>query len=103
MNKLLGLMALTFLGSGVAAAADVAAGKARVEAVCSACHGITGISASPAFPNLAGQKEGYLRTALMAYRSGSRKDPVMGNMAANLSDAEIDNLAAYLAGLKGYP
>jgi cytochrome c553 len=83
-----------------AMAADPAAGKARVESVCASCHGINGISASPAFPNLAGQKEDYLRTALAAYRDGTRKAPIMNNMAAGLSDSDIANLAAYLAGLK---
>ena len=81
-------------------AADPVAGKARVESVCSACHGINGISASPAFPNLAGQKEDYVRAALTAYRDGTRKAPIMNNLAAGLTDADIANLAAYLAGLK---
>lgn len=89
-----------FLAAGPALAADPAAGKARVESVCASCHGINGISAAPAFPNLAGQKEEYLKTALTAYRDGSRKNPIMNNMAAGLSDADIANLAAYLSGLK---
>lgn len=80
--------------------ANPAAGKARVEAVCASCHGIRGISASPAFPNLAGQKEDYLRAALTGYRDGTRKNPIMGNMAASLSDADIADLAAYLSTLK---
>jgi cytochrome c553 len=88
------------LAAGPAFAADPAAGKARVESVCASCHGINGISASPAFPNLAGQKEDYLKTALTAYRDGTRKNPIMNNMVAGLSDADIANLAAYLSGLK---
>lgn len=76
------------------------AGKAKVETVCAACHGIAGISAAPAFPNLAGQKEAYLQAALTAYKDGSRKNPIMGNIAAGLSDADIADLAAYLSGLK---
>lgn len=103
MNKIPGLIALAFLYCGTAAAADREAGKAKVEAVCSSCHGITGVSASPSFPNLAGQKEGYLRIALTAYQSGTRKDPVMGNIAANLTAADIDNLASYLSGLPCCP
>ncbi len=83
-----------------APAADVAAGKAMVESFCSACHGINGISASPAFPNLAGQKEDYLRNALTAYRDGTRKAPIMNNMVAGLADTDIANVAAYLASLK---
>jgi cytochrome c553 len=94
---LLGLAAT----AGTAMAADVEAGKATVASVCASCHGVTGISAAPAFPNLAGQKEEYLKTALTAYREGTRKAPIMNHMAANLSDADIANLAAYFTGLKG--
>src|SRR5258706_12561380 len=36
-------------------AADMAAGKARVEMVCGACHGANGVSVSDTIPNLAGQ------------------------------------------------
>ena len=93
------LMCMAFAASP-AFAADTVAGKAKVESVCAACHGVTGISASPAFPNLAGQKEDYLRSALTAYRDGTRKAAIMNNMAAALTDADIANLAAYLAGLK---
>jgi cytochrome c553 len=96
---------LTLLGlvaaAGSSMAADVEAGKSAAASVCSSCHGITGISASPAFPNLAGQKEDYLKTALTAYREGTRKAPIMNNMAASLSDADIANVSAYFAGLKG--
>ncbi|SMF94562.1 Cytochrome c553 [Methylomagnum ishizawai] len=88
------------LVAGTAHAANPEAGKAKVEAVCAACHGIAGISASPAFPNLAGQKEAYLQAALTAYKDGSRKNPIMGNLAAGLSDTDIADLAAYLSGLK---
>jgi cytochrome c553 len=93
------LIALS-LAAGTASAADPAAGKARVESVCATCHGINGLSAAPAFPNLAGQKEEYLKTALTAYRDGTRKNPIMNNMAAGLSDADIADLSAYLSGLK---
>ncbi|MGY6216158.1 c-type cytochrome [Methylolobus aquaticus] len=88
------------LGSGPAAAANPEAGKATVESVCAACHGITGISAGDAFPNLAGQKESYLRSALTAYREGTRKAPIMNNMAASLKDEQIADIAAYLSSLK---
>lgn len=101
MHKLMGWLVLGYaLVGGTAQAADAAAGKAMAETVCAACHGIRGISAAPGFPNLAGQKEDYLRTALTAYRDNSRKAPIMNGMAANLSDTDIANLAAHFAGLK---
>ncbi len=84
-------------------AADPEAGKTQASSVCASCHGVNGVSASEGFPNLAGQKAGYLATALKAYREGTRKAPIMNNMAANLTDLEIDNLAAYFSSLKASP
>ena len=84
-------------------AADVAAGKEKASNVCASCHGVNGISASDAFPNLAGQKAAYLESALKAYRSGTRKAPMMNNMAANLYDNDIENIAAYFSSLKPAP
>lgn len=86
-----------------AQAADGEAGKSKAASVCASCHGINGISASEGFPNLAGQKAAYLVKALKAYREGDRKAPIMNNMAANLSDTDIDNLAAHFAALKPAP
>lgn len=79
-------------------AADIAAGKAKA-ATCAACHGAEGISAIPMYPNLAGQKEAYLLKQLKAFKSGTRKDPVMSAMAMPLSDADMANLSAYFASL----
>ncbi|HHJ15413.1 MAG TPA: cytochrome c [Gammaproteobacteria bacterium] len=81
------------------AGGDAAAGKAK-SATCAGCHGAAGISANPLWPNLAGQKEAYIVKQLKAFRSGTRTDPMMSPMAKPLSDADIDNLAAYFSGLK---
>jgi len=64
---------------------------------CEACHGETGISANPAWPNFAGQKAGYLVNVMKAFRSGLRKDPLMAGVVRGLSDTDINNLAAYYA------
>jgi cytochrome c553 len=87
------------LGASVATAGDAAAGKAK-SAVCAGCHGANGVSAAPIYPNLAGQKEAYLVAQLKAFRDGTRANAIMAPMAKPLSDADIDNLAAYYAGLK---
>lgn len=68
---------------------------------CVACHGQNGISMSPTWPTLAGQHEDYLLNALKQYRSGARKDAVMGPMAASLSDADVKLLARYYSRLEG--
>jgi cytochrome c553 len=85
--------------SGAVLAGDAAAGKAKA-ASCAGCHGANGVSANPMWPNLAGQQPGYLVKSLKAYRDGTRSDPMMSPMAKPLSDADIDNLAAYFSSLK---
>jgi len=79
-------------------AADVAAGKAK-SASCAACHGPNGISNNPEWPNLAGQKAKYTTKQLIAFRDGTRNDPVMSPMAKPLSDDDIQNIAAYYSSL----
>lgn len=64
---------------------------------CVACHGEAGISAAPAFPNLAGQWPRYLRVQLVKYQTGERQNAVMNAQAANLTRSEISDLAAYYA------
>ena len=85
--------------ANVATASDVAAGKAKAS-TCAGCHGANGISAAPAYPNLAGQKAAYLTKQMKAFKDGSRKDPTMNAMAKPLSDADIENLSAYYESLK---
>jgi cytochrome c553 len=80
------------------AAGDAAAGKSK-STVCAACHGAAGVSSNDIWPNLAGQKPGYLVKQMKAFRDGDRKDPMMSPMAAPLSDEDIDNLAAYFSSL----
>ena len=82
---------------GAAPVGDAAGGRALARN-CAACHGDTGIASNPAWPNLAGQRAGYLVNALKAFRAGLRKDPMMGGVTRGLSDADINNLAAYYAG-----
>lgn len=62
---------------------------------CVACHGSDGIGIMPEYPNLAGQHADYIEQALKAYRAGQRKNPIMGGMAAPLTDEDIKALAQY--------
>jgi cytochrome c553 len=75
--------------------------------VCASCHGVDGNSVSPTFPKLAGQRTEYLTVQLIAFRDHTRADPhahtYMWGMAAHLTDAQIDGLAAYFAGQKTSP
>lgn len=71
---------------------SVAGGKI---AVCVTCHGATGNTDNPIYPNLAGQHAEYLVKSMTAYRDGAREDPLMSPMAAGLTDGEIQELATY--------
>lgn len=84
----------------LAASGDAEAGRKK-SAPCAACHGANGVSPSPEFPNLAGQYNDYLQTALTHYKNGKRKNPIMQAQAANLSAKDILDLSAYFAKQKG--
>ena len=84
-----------------ASAADVEAGRTRVQTVCAACHGASGASVSDSIPNLAAQKASYLETQLKALKDGSRKSAIMNAIAVQLSNDDIANVAAYFASLPG--
>ena len=107
MKKAIAVSAMLALAPA-AQAADIEAGQAKAAEVCSACHGINGVSVSDTIPNLAGQRPAYLENQLKAYKEGSRKPPsaghpagIMNAMAAQLSLAQIADVAAYFASLPG--
>src|SRR6185312_13675622 len=79
----------------ILARADVTKGRAKVQEVCVACHGDTGVSASPQFPHLAGQSGPAIYKQLFDYRTGSRTHPLMTDVAKALRESEIADVAAY--------
>jgi len=81
-------------------AASAFAGKAKAAQVCSQCHGIKTPSIESPFPSLAGRDELYLEMALRQYRNKTRKSDVMNNIAAGLSNRDINNIAEYYSRLK---
>jgi cytochrome c553 len=78
--------------------ADVERGRAKVVEVCVACHGETGVSAAPDFPHLAGQSGAAIYKQLHDYRTGSRSNQLMTEIAKALEEPAIADLAAYYAG-----
>jgi cytochrome c553 len=96
MRTAAGLSLLLF-AVPVVQAADVEAGKAKVQSVCAACHGVNGVSVSDTIPNLAGQKAVYLENQLKALREGTRKNQIMNAIAGQLSNDDVANVAAYFA------
>lgn len=76
--------------------AEVIAGRAKA-ATCTACHGADGNSPVAIYPKLAGQSADYLIKQLQEFKAGTRKDPVMGPMAAALSEQDMLEIASYFA------
>jgi cytochrome c553 len=101
-----GRQALTALAAAatVAAAAapvaaqDAAAGRQKA-LLCQACHGLDGLAKVPGAPHIAGQVQEYLVTAMRGYKTGARKNEMMSVVMRGLTDEDIENLAAYYAGL----
>jgi cbb3-type cytochrome c oxidase subunit III len=99
-------LAACALSSGAARAADVPPEPARsaqalAATTCANCHGVSGRSTSPTFPNLAAQTAPYLQAQLHAFRDQTRGDPdalaYMWGMASQLSDATIEAISNYYA------
>lgn len=90
--------ALSFLTLACArvAFADAEAGRQKAQ-VCVACHGSGGNSVNPAVPTLAGQPQQFIVTQLFMFREGKREDAQMSPFAANLSNADLNDLAAYFS------
>ena len=82
---------------------DLVEGEKRYTAVCAACHGADGNSGVPANPKLARQHPEYLVKQLTEFKSGKRANPVMQAFAAQLSDADMRNIAAWLTAQQAKP
>jgi cytochrome c553 len=92
--------AATASGTDLATDAEHAALQNTIQN-CAICHGSTGRSVSPTFPNLAGQSAPYIVLQLNAFKNQTRADPdaqaYMWGMASQLSEATINSLADYFA------
>ena len=79
------------------------AGQTR-SITCTACHGPTGNSVNPLWPNIAGQNANYIFTQLQAFNPDGagkslRSDPLMTPQAMMLSDDNMRDLAVYFESL----
>lgn len=93
-------IALTFWAYPALAEGDPEKGE-QLGFTCNGCHGIEGQrNAYPSFrvPRIGGQKSEYLELALKAYRAGTRPHPTMQAQASAMTDEDIDDLVAWLAG-----
>ena len=82
---------------------DLAKGEAIVGGVCAACHMADGNSSTPVNPKLAQQHPEYIIKQLQEYKSGKRANAVMMGFASQLSDADMRNVAYFLASKTAKP
>ncbi len=67
---------------------------------CMACHSPRGLGNDPAgYPRLGGQYSEYIAKQLRMYRDGERVNEIMNTVAKNMTNAEIDAVANFIAGL----
>ena len=101
MIRILALALAASVALPALAAGDAASGKQKSKA-CEACHGPDGNTPTgPDFPRLAGQHYDYLLKSLRDYKSGARKNPIMGGLVGSLSPQDMADIAAYYARQKG--
>lgn len=103
--KLIVMMFALLAATGVQAAEKVDPAKAKpiAQQVCAGCHAVDGNSVIPANPRLSAQHAAYLYKQLSEFKKGTRVNPIMAGMVAGLSDADMQNLAAYYAGQASKP
>ncbi|MDB5932431.1 MAG: cytochrome c, class [Polaromonas sp.] len=82
---------------------DLVKGEATYTAVCAACHGADGNSATPTYPKLSQQHPDYLVKQLQEFKSAKRKNPIMQGFAAQLSDDDMRNIAYWATSKKAKP
>jgi len=82
---------------------DLAAGEAKFSSVCVACHGQGGNSGTPANPKLAQQHPAYIVKQLQEFKAGKRVNPIMQGFAAQLTEQDMKNIAAYLGSQQAKP
>lgn len=94
-----GLLALVAMALPAFADGDVEAGRIKAN-TCMGCHGIPNYNnVYPTYrvPRLGGQNVKYLEAALKGYKNGDRAHLTMRAQAANLSDQDIADIAAFFA------
>ncbi len=97
-SAIIAMLALTGLINTPLQAGDAAAGASAYMAKgCVGCHGAAGKQPIANYPAIGGKPAEFISTELNKFRKGERDNPIMMPMAAGLNDADVDNLAAYLA------
>jgi cytochrome c553 len=89
--RIVGVLVISLGLPAAARAGGDASAAANQSQACQACHLVT----TGDIPQLAGQRETYIVKQLKAFKAGDRKNNVMNAITSVLSDADMDNLAAF--------
>jgi cytochrome c553 len=84
----------------IATSAGAAEGIEEKAKLCATCHGEKGVPINKTTPVIWGQNEGYFYLQLRDFKSGARKNPLMGPVAATLEKQDMKDLAAHFTKLK---
>jgi cytochrome c553 len=102
LYRLVILLFPVLLVSTAAVAVDLEKGK-EINGTCAACHGDQGAGGSKGeYPRIAGQRANYIEGQLRNFRSRTRVNIPMYpyTQERELSDSDIKDIAAYLAGIE---
>ena len=93
-----GLIAAALIAAAPVGALAESSGR-NLALSCFSCHGPAGKSPDT-IPGIAGKSKAFIVQEMIGFRDGKRKSTVMQRIGKGYSDAEIDALAGYIAGLK---
>jgi len=101
LKRILEKLAMAMIGAGALLACGSARAAPPAEtAICASCHGANGMgNASAGFPALAGLPVSYLAAQITGFQKGTRANPIMSGVVANLTSAQIEAIADYYAAL----
>ena len=99
LRRIVAVAALSFALGALGAetpqmAGDATAGSTKA-ATCTACHGLNGNSVNPEWPVIAGQNAAYVRQQVLDIKTGKRPNPLMQPIVQNLTEQDVDDLAAF--------
>ncbi len=101
MKSLIALLSFIGFSICVFGAGDAAKGQVLFKA-CIQCHGENGRgNPNEEAPSIAGQYDWYIVSSINQFKKGvERKNPKMLPFIKNLSDSDINDLAAYISQMK---
>lgn len=79
---------------------SLVSGEKLVQNLCSQCHGDKIIPFVQSYPNIKGQKAGYILKQLRDFKSDERQDLYMQSVVKHLSDEDLQDVAAFYGTLK---